>query len=55
MGYAGLVIPGVSFYVKGLVVPGFRYTGMSLYIGVRSLYLRISQQILPIEFFLLIY
>ena len=35
MGYAGLVIPGVSCYVKGLVVPGFRYTGMSLYIGVR--------------------
>ena len=29
MGYAGLVIPGVSCYVKGLVVPGFRYTGMS--------------------------
>ena len=35
MGYAGLVIPGVSCYVKGLVVPGFRFTGMSLYIGVR--------------------
>ena len=35
MGYTGLVIPGISCYVKGLVVPGFRYTSMSLYIGVR--------------------
>ena len=35
MGYARLVILGISCYVKGLVVPGFRYTGMSLYIGVR--------------------
>ena len=35
MGYTGLVIPGISCYVKGLVIPGFRYTCMSLYIGVR--------------------
>ena len=35
MGYTGLVIPGISCYVKGLVVPGFRYTCMSLYTGVR--------------------
>ena len=33
MGYTGLVIPGISCYVIGLVVPGFRYTCMSLYIG----------------------
>lgn len=35
MGYTGLAIPGISCYVKGLVVPGFRYTCISLYIGVR--------------------
>ena len=35
MGYMGLVIPGISYYVKGLVAPGFRYTCMSLYIRVR--------------------
>ena len=35
MGNTGLVIPGISCYVKGLVAPGFCYTCMSLYIRVR--------------------
>lgn len=45
MGYTGLGIPGISCYVEGVVEPGFRFTGMSLYIWGR--YMRISQQILP--------
>ena len=28
MGYTVLVIPGTSWYVKGLVEPGFRYIYM---------------------------